>query len=207
MAAPITHIILTDKIYNKYFSDKDKKQLYVATSFPDIRHLGVIDRGATHFFDVKIAELKMMPAFYAGLKFHSYVDEVREKFLHHYQAYSLLPSSPYLTQALKLYEDKLLYSKRSDWTEIADYFNELLEEEKSYQIKEKDLQRWHQLLQEYFLTEPGEKSIQAFIKALGLKKEMADEIIKVISEIEKNEQVKEIVLGFYDNFEEITSSF
>jgi len=44
MAAYITHIVLTDKIFDKHFSNKNKAEFYIGTSFPDIRYLGVIKK-------------------------------------------------------------------------------------------------------------------------------------------------------------------
>ena len=81
MAAPITHIVLTDKIFQNHFKDKNKADFYTGTVFPDIRYLGVIDRNKTHFKNLKISDVKKETSFWAGFKFHSFLDEAREKFL------------------------------------------------------------------------------------------------------------------------------
>lgn len=47
MAAPITHVALTEKIFNNIFHNYDKKEFIIGTSFPDIRYLGTIDREKT----------------------------------------------------------------------------------------------------------------------------------------------------------------
>lgn len=100
MAAPITHIILADKIFNRYFADKDKRDFYVGTSFPDIRYMGIIKREKTHFIDLDIKTLQQLPSFEAGMKFHSLVDIVRENYMRSRGVYSILPESPYITQSL-----------------------------------------------------------------------------------------------------------
>lgn len=44
MAAPLTHLVLAERIFQKHFSDQHRKVFLQGTSFPDIRYLGVIDR-------------------------------------------------------------------------------------------------------------------------------------------------------------------
>jgi len=41
MAAPITHIALTEKIFDKFFKDKKRKDFFIGTLFPDIRYLKI----------------------------------------------------------------------------------------------------------------------------------------------------------------------
>ena len=57
MAAPITHIALTEKIFDKFFKNKTRKDFFIGTSFPDIRYLKVIDRDKTHYDDLSVADL------------------------------------------------------------------------------------------------------------------------------------------------------
>lgn len=49
MATPITHIVLTEKVFEKFFKDKTRKDFFIGTSFPDIKYLKVIDRDKSHF--------------------------------------------------------------------------------------------------------------------------------------------------------------
>lgn len=81
MAAPITHVVLTAKIFDNFFQDKVKKDFFIGTLFPDIRYLKVIDRDQTHFSNLSISDLKTEDSFLAGMKFHSMIDVVREKFI------------------------------------------------------------------------------------------------------------------------------
>ena len=105
MAAPITHIVLTDKVFNKHFSDKEKEEFYVGTSLADIRYLGVVERDKTHFKNLSLQDVINDNSFDAGLKFHSLVDEVREQFMRKHDYYSLFPKSELLSQASKVLED------------------------------------------------------------------------------------------------------
>ncbi|HPR92239.1 MAG TPA: hypothetical protein PLR64_03240, partial [Candidatus Dojkabacteria bacterium] len=60
MAAPITHIVLSEKVLKKFFPRTEKKKFLIGTSLPDIRYLGVVDRNATHFNKVKFPLIKDM---------------------------------------------------------------------------------------------------------------------------------------------------
>ncbi len=97
MAAPITHIVLTQKIFDKYFRRLDHQLFFIGTLLPDIRYLGVIDRKETHYKNLSIKDLNGEKSFLAGLKFHSILDEVREKFIIENDIYSLCMDSKYIT--------------------------------------------------------------------------------------------------------------
>jgi hypothetical protein len=59
MATPITHIILTEKIYEEHFKDCDKKEFVLGTLLPDIRYLDKsISRESTHSYDVTLKAAK-----------------------------------------------------------------------------------------------------------------------------------------------------
>ena len=81
MAAPITHIALTEKIFNNIFHNYDKKEFIIGTSFPDIRYLGTIDREKTHLSVNNLENINDKSSFISGMKFHALVDKVREDFL------------------------------------------------------------------------------------------------------------------------------
>ena len=61
MAAPATHIVLTDKIYNRYFSDIDRKKFYIGTLFPDIyKIVKKTERARTHLKRFSLKEHFLM---------------------------------------------------------------------------------------------------------------------------------------------------
>ena len=129
MAAPITHIALTEKIFDKFFKDKIRKDFFIGTSFPDIRYLKVIDRDKTHYDGLSVSGLKNDESFSAGVKFHSILDHVREKYIVENDIYSLCPDSKYITQSLKILEDEIFYRHIKDWTVYIGYLNEILQAE------------------------------------------------------------------------------
>jgi len=203
MAAPITHVILADKIFNKFFSDKNRGDFYIGTSFPDIRYLGVIDRDKTHFPDLNFEQLKTLSSFEAGLRLHSLVDKVRENFVRSKNIYTLVPESPFTTKALKFFEDKMFYEKRSDWSDIASYFKNILEDELSFGVARADVVKWHKFLQIYFSEGPSDQNIYGYMSMINRPKEMAEEFIKLTKLMENNNDLKQVVIDLYDNFEDL----
>jgi len=203
MAALATHIVLTNKVFSTYFADKNKTDFYIGTSFPDIRYLGVIKRDKVHFDNLHISDIQTIKSFDAGLKFHSIVDKIREDFITSREIYSLISQSRYSTQAIKFFEDWLLYEKLDNWCPYVDYFNYFPKGELSYGISLSAIQKWHKLLQAYLSSKPDSESIRQFVKVIGRPKDMAEEIILLIEEMKNNKELIQIVNDFYNNFESL----
>ncbi len=201
MAAPITHIALTEKIFDKFFKDKIRKDFFIGTLFPDIRYLKVISRKKTHYDNLSVADLKNDESFSAGVKFHSILDHSREKFIIENDAYSLCPKSKYITQSLKILEDEIFYQYVKNWNVYINYLNEILQAEKNYRIAEKDLRKWHSLLQQYFRKQPNSSAIRDFTLSIGFNKKVADEINSNISIMRTNRKIINIIKNLYKNFD------
>ena len=200
MAAPITHIALTTKIFDKFFKDKIRKDFFIGTSFPDIRYLKVIDRDKTHHDNLSIANLGNDESFSAGVKFHSILDIAREKFIVDNNIYSLCPESKYITQSVKILEDEIFYEQVKDWDVYIEYLNEILLNEKDFGIAEKDIQRWHTLLQQYFQKQPDEQAAKNFTLSIGFTEEVAVEINENIAKMKANKKIINIIKNLYKNF-------
>src|SRR4030043_1902184 len=98
MAAPITHIVLTEKVFDKFFSDKKRKDFYIGTVFSDIGYLGVVDRQSTHFplQELKLEDVKKeQNSFTAGVEIYSLVDDIRERFIESKNFFLLFSESKY----------------------------------------------------------------------------------------------------------------
>jgi len=202
MASPVTHIVVTDKVYTKYFSDKDKKEFYVGTSLPDISYIRAIDRDKTHFKHLTLKDVLSSNSFDAGLKFHSIVDKVREQFMVKCNYYSLFPESKLRVTAAKVLEDRLLYDNVDSWSEIVDYFDKVYKGELDLGIRVGDIRKWHQILKSYLTGKPEDKDIFAYNTSSGYPLERAQEIVRVI-EGSDTKRVKKVVSDFYINFEKL----
>lgn len=204
MAAPITHIVLTNKIFDKHFRDKDKKKFFIGTSFPDIRILKVINREKTHFKNINIGEIKAENSFLAGLKFHSLLDGIREKFIISKDIYSLYPKSKYTAEwPLKLLEDEILYNHVDNWSEFIDFLNEILPEETSFGIDEADIKKWHKILQKYFSQKPTNGFRNEVFRDLGHSKDFIDELNTGIDQMIADRKVIQAIEELYNNFDSL----
>lgn len=50
MAAPITHFVLTEKIFSTKFAKFDKNEFLLWTLLPDIRYLKIIYTNPMHYY-------------------------------------------------------------------------------------------------------------------------------------------------------------
>lgn len=201
MAAPITHIALTAKIFDTFFKDKVKRDFFIGTCFPDIRYLKVIEKEKTHFKDLSLADLKSESSFISGLKFHSILDIAREKFIVENDTYSLCPQSKYITHSLKLLEDELYYDEIGDFSEYINCLNEVLPDEINMGVSEKDIKKWHMLQTQYFQAKPSNKSITDFMVAINFTQEAIEEIFKNVRIMKKNKEIISILKKLYKNFD------
>ena len=139
MAAPITHIVLANKVFDNYFSKFEEGEFFIGTSFPDIRYLKVLDRDTTHFKNVELnlRTLNLDNSFVAGAKFHVIVDWIRENYIIANNTYEQIPKSRYVTQSLKLLEDELLYEKIGSWDQIVKDFEHVPYEQIDFVLDKK----------------------------------------------------------------------
>ncbi len=214
MAAPIAHIFLAIQMLAGPLSGLfNEKEFIIGTSFPDIRYLGVISRNVTHFSGVTIEDIMQeKDSFKAGMLFHSLVDRLREEYIVAHRFYSKIPDFKLITQTLKYAEDEILRSI-FDSTVYVDYFDDILEQEKAYNISEKDIRTWHKYLQTYFagrfsctelmmhyfdLVQPDAWRIKRWLVSWFYVQKMEHVIVFIVN----NRWAKRTILDFYMNFAE-----
>lgn len=243
MAGPIAHVMLALSILPKLLpeqdaktlilTDKNIKEFVLGSTFPDIRYITKnIKREDTHFKNItleivreKIRENKF---FQAGVIFHSFVDELRDKYMNKKNVYKIMPRSENAVRAIKFLEDNILYKKIQNKNQVIKYFDTILDEELKFYTSEgciykSDVKNWHKLMQTYFEKEmdPQHRLVcylllkypkipKIIIKLIAylafwlkiLPKNFV-KIIEVIGECEKNERLIKIINNFYDNFEQV----
>ena len=201
MAAPITHIVFSLIIFNQYFPEKNKKEFFIGTCFADIKYLHVISREETHFKGVSLENIKKeKSSFIAGLKFHSFLDEQREKFMIKNNAYSLCQCSEEASRSLKVAEDIFFYSYIENWQEYIDFLNDVLEKETNYNIEKSKITKWHKILQKYFSQIPTIKIIEEFLLLNNFSINAIKTITLNVNQIsQKNEFIK-LLKKIYESF-------
>jgi len=206
MAAEITHLVLAEKVFGRHFADKNKKKFFIGTLFPDIRYLGAIERNKTHFRNLKLAEIRNESSFWAGLKFHSFVDENRSRFLRNYPTISELlvafrgKKIANIDRCLKLLEDELLYKKINNWQMYVKFLDDILSEELLFNIAKETIKKWHRMLQNYFSRQPTNEARKKLLLAMGFPESKIKQSNKIINKMKSNEAVCQLVEDFYDYF-------
>lgn len=160
-ALPVTHVYFT-KMYFKYYpkySAEEQKLFLIGTVFPDIRYMGDCDRGDTHWDAISLKEvLEEADPFIAGMKFHSYVDIVREDLVVKegmYPKLKTLVASDNIHTFLKLAEDEY-YIHDGSYAEIPNILAEVLPQEIETGIPEKNIRKWHQAIVFLFISNPAQ---------------------------------------------------
>lgn len=203
MAAPITHIVLADKIF-KDMPNISRKEFFIGTSFPDIRYIRVIDRDKTHVQGVSMESIKNeSSSFKAGLMLHSLVDKLREEYFDKNGLYDLIPKTELSMQAIKLFEDIVLQNKLSDWDTSSNYFNDILPEETEFPISKEDLVKWHKIIGDYIAQTPSPESRLPFFKEIYFTDEQTAQIEAQIKEMETNQKLIDLIESFYNNFDSL----
>ncbi len=203
MAAPITHLVLADKVFYKFFKDKKRSDFLVGTSFPDIRYLKVIDREKTHIKNIDLDDVKNeKSSFNAGFKFHSLVDEDRIKFISKFESSPSFPKTKPAVMALKFLEDEVLYNKIKNWKEIIEYFDKIYKEEVNLGVDKKEVDRWHSYLKDYLSKIPTKETRRKFLLNIGLSESAIEEIEAAINLLRRNE-ILSAIEELYSSFDNI----
>lgn len=202
MPAPITHIALTDKIYQDVFKDKNKERFFVGTCFPDIRYATDVSREETHFKDPNLEQIKKDGPFWAGLKFHSYLDQKWDQYMTKGKLFEQVPDLDQATRAVKLLQDQLLYDKVDDWSQYLKYLNRVVEDQAIFNLQKSEIIDWQKTLQRYFSNYPSESAISNFVIYLGFSNSEIARIVKLIREMKQNKEIIKIFDKYYQDFEE-----
>lgn len=200
MAAPATHIILAKLIKEKYFSQIDDQSYYIGTSFADIRYIASIDRNATHFYDIHHpTDITDTDPFMIGLKVHSLVDEIRHNYMTDHNLYEIIPNEKLPNQIMKVYEDIMLYDEIADWTIFSDYLDDLIQNEKEFNIPIETLERWHKIIKFCISKKPNDEMAVKFLGS-KLQNENDNEIIETLNSLRNNQKVQNLIYDFYESF-------
>lgn len=158
-AAPVSHAYITKRFFQYFpkYNKEEQKAFMIGTLFADIRYLGEASRQETHLPDITLEDvLREKSPFLAGLKFHSYVDEVREQFVLEQGIYKYIATitPQHKSTYLKLLEDEYIYSFY-DWQEWADALQVIEPEELDWGMEENTIRKWHNLVSVCLLNPPS----------------------------------------------------
>jgi hypothetical protein len=159
-AGPVAHVYLAEKFFELFperYSEQEKERFILGTLFPDIRYISDTRRDHTHDDDVSIKEiLEQSSPFVAGMKYHSWVDHVRDHYVLADEIYDRLPNELTIEQKpsfLKVIEDELLL-EQLDVEFCCDLLERVDPEELEHGVTEQDISQWHAFLVFFFKTSP-----------------------------------------------------
>ncbi len=203
MAAPVTHIVLAEKAHARFFPNIPKREFMIGTSFPDIRYLVGLKRDVTHFPDASMRGVEGQSPFLAGVMFHSVVDNVREAYVRSRNSYDHVPASRYASQALKFFEDEVLYGRFDGWQGVIEMLTTIPYAESPFPVEKKGVDSWYASLRDYFAASPTADTQKAFIVRTDLTEAAANEIRRVIDGMRDSAELRGIIADFHDSFESL----
>jgi hypothetical protein len=196
MASQIAHIIYARKYFEKNpalpnFED----EFMLGCVFPDIRRIDEsIKRKDTHrCFSPLDLNFSSLSAFQAGWKFHLYCDMRREEILNSYKFYEIPGTADFWHQSAKQLEDELLYGEYNNWEKVVHYFNNVPMLEIGVGVTRETFQLWYAIIAKYIEKKPDSKAMHIFLSKQPSFAAKADDIIKSVDKLRKNEKVIELL--------------
>jgi len=148
-AGPMTHLFLGES-YCSFSGDSEEKteEFLVGTLFPDIRYIAHFARARTHPVVRDLQEVAQSSSnFYAGIKFHAWVDIIREEFVEKSGIYqAVIPyAKGHEATLLKFIEEEILadFYDGQKWSYL---FDQVGESERSF-ATDNQIERWHSMIQ------------------------------------------------------------
>jgi hypothetical protein len=154
-AGPMTHLYLGEEYcLIRHYDEKETGEFFVGTLFPDIRYITHFPRKKTHFPVKNLLEVWECPfPFLAGMKFHNWVDEMREVFVVQSGIYEKVIPHAEGKEAtlLKFIEEEILDYDGRKWGAL---FNPALKEEREF-TTDTMINRWHWMIWCAMQTRPS----------------------------------------------------
>lgn len=203
MPWPVTHILTAEIHYEPFFSHLDHKKFIIGTCFPDIRYPAGLPRTSTHANDLTLSEIQSKSAFQAGLAFHSFVDDMWNTFVlrENHHIFDEVPHNKSMIHTMKILQDKYLYSKSEDWSQIATAFEDPIPEEKAYGVSKEMIFQWHQMLKYYLSKPPNFDDLDML--SISLKPEIIDKISQYYLAYQNHDKLYSLLVNFYDQAEHL----
>ena len=202
MASQISHIVYAKRYFDQLEAGEiesaikiNREEFILGCVFPDIRRIdSKIKRRDTHLaYDPVDLNFSGLSSFAAGWKFHLYCDMRREDILNKYKFYEFPHTTDFHNQPAKDLEDELVYGEYNNWEKLVYYFNNPPQVDYELDFDPASFFLWYAMIARYIEKQPDEKTTRAFlVKQPGLLANL-DGIISSLSELRKNEKVKEIL--------------
>jgi len=206
MAAEITHILFTDKLFDKYFTDKNRADFYIGCCLPDIRYIDPdISRTSTHLPVESIGDVQQESnSLIAGMKFHNLTDHRRDRFVSvRADVFTAYEKLSFFGGAVKLVEDQILYSRLPDWNRIIQLFEMDIKSPLPANISLARIKTYNQILVEYFRQPATDQTQQILVRHFGFNDQQIDDATRTINRLKSDPAVIATIELMYDHIEDI----
>ena len=167
----------------------------LGTLLPDVRRVtDKVKRKDTHALYANLEiELKDLPPFEAGYRYHLWCDMRREEILNKYDFYSLKYTAEMGHFPAKLLEDELVYDKYANWEKLRWLLNHPPKIESELPLSRETIERWYSINAKYFEKKPDDRTIKNFLWKQRKLRKRSPEIIDLVGKLRNNSKVREIL--------------
>lgn len=209
MPWPVTHILVTEKVYQRYFSQHDPTALTVGTCFPDIRYPAGLDREVTHLPPLALFDRPGANAFEVGMLFHNLVDNLWMDYIqeHAVQLFKMVPHSRATFHVLKIVQDQYLYPMFSRWPEVVDRLAVVLPEELTFGASQDAVLTWHSVLSDYLSSAPTQSDLRMLDDTLPPEVTRSIGVGYETLIAARDPRLQDILIRFYDDIERLIDAY
>ena len=200
MPAPITHIAFSLKLLENRLPRMNRRLFLQGTLFPDIRYLGLLEREDTHLPLENLSVLAKDEPFTAGMKFHNFIDQLRQQWLAREDVYAAIGPLPYKGLLTKFYEDYIFYQHVADWKPLKSSLNRVSSEERRFGIPDSMVMLWHYLLKLYFRTPPDDTTLLMVCRFLKIPASETGKLRKTFTELKNNPTIPPKLHDLWQSF-------
>lgn len=150
-AGNMTHLYFAERFceINEIKEEQALQKFLAGSLFPDIRYISKLPREWTHFSVSGLPDvLQEADPFIAGMKFHAWIDEVREEFVESSGIYNYIDlfTEKRKDLFLKLIEEEIL-AEFYDGRQWSFCFDTILEEQRQFTASDEEILYWHSVVQ------------------------------------------------------------
>lgn len=207
MAIHITHIILTELVYEDLFQDCSKKDFTLGTLLPDIRYLDkTIPREQFHIKNISLKTvLSLNDCFQKWFYFHSLLDQLRDEFYISRGIYVFGWDENFI-MALKLLEDQYFYGKIKNRDEYIKFFDDI-PYKNIPNIQKEIVDKWYMMIKNWILRKPDDTARRAFQSELWLPENYTNKINSIIDKLQKDKKIIKLMDELYTSFKDMIQNW
>ena len=196
MPSQITHIFQAQR-FLRLHPEYEAGEFLSGTVFPDIRVLGVIERGRTHPGPASLEDvLAERDPWRAGFTFHRYLDLTWDAWVRSYQVEPKYDVWKPFSNAVKLLQDEVLFEQSLEFRDLALELWPVREQELAFGVSPKAVKHWHGVIASYLVAGPTHAALRKLLLAQHNPSGWIDEVLGYLRYIEATPKWAERIREF-----------